>query len=279
VAHRPHGIDDAIRGSPADIHQGHSQFLLVVKEDRFAGRQLLQDDVIDLQAGPVAAADDVLGRGSRSGDDVHLGFQPHSGHPQGLHDSVLVVHDEFLGQNVQDLPVVGNGHGPRRIDDPLDIIFGDFPVFDRHHPVAVEPADVAPGDSAVNRADLRPGHQLRFLHGFADRFHGGVDVDDHPLAHSLGGMGADPDDVHPGVGHLSHNGADLGGPDVQPDDDVFFLPFFSHGGSPLFWSCPLRSSYRGCPSAAFSPKGEVLPKTPRFPEIPPAPLWSADPYP
>src|SRR5213592_3851702 len=58
----------------------------------------LEDDVVHGEARAVHRADDVLDRGHRGGDDVHLDLEAHARHPDGIADPVAVVHDEVLRQ-------------------------------------------------------------------------------------------------------------------------------------------------------------------------------------
>jgi len=196
------------------------------RETRQLSRQLLKHDIGDIDAGAVAALDDVLGARHRAGDDMHLGLQADPAHPQRLLDAVLVVDDELLGENVNDLPVHGDGDRLGRVDDPADVVVVHLAVLDGDHPLRVEPLDVPPGDTGEDRLDLAAGHQLRLLQRLFDGADGALDVDHHPLAQPLGRTGADPHDVEPLFGEVADDGADLGRTDIEPDDQVF--PLIAH---------------------------------------------------
>src|SRR5581483_8780817 len=221
------GEDGQIRGAAADVHQRDAQLLLLFRQHRFRRRQRLEHDVDDGEAGAAAALDDVLRAGDGGGDDVHLGLEPHAAHAQRLADPVLLVDDVFLREDVEDLAVLRDVDRPRRIEHPLQIALPHFLVLHRHHALRVEPADVPAGDPGVDGADLRAGHQLGFLDRLVDGGDGGLDVDHHALAQPARGMGADADHVDAVGADLAHDAADLGGPDVQPDDDLAF--FLRHG--------------------------------------------------
>jgi hypothetical protein len=92
---------------PMSTRQTPSSFSSV-GQHRVAGRELLEDDVLHLEAAALDALDDVLRGADRAGDHVHLGLQPHAGHAQRLLDAFLVVDDVFLRQDVQDLLVGRN---------------------------------------------------------------------------------------------------------------------------------------------------------------------------
>ena len=217
----PVGEDGDVGGAAADVHQADAQFLLVGGEHRLGRGQLLQHDVGHVQAGPVAGFDDVLGAGHGAGDDVHLGLQADAAHAERLADAVLLVDDELLGQDMDDLPVHGDGDGLGGVDDAAHVLLGDLAVLDGDDALGVDPLDVAAGDPGVDRFDLAAGHQLRLFDGLADRGDRALDVDDHPLAQPARRAGADADDVDPVLGDVADDGADLGGADVETDDQIF----------------------------------------------------------
>ena len=119
---------------PPRSKRGGAQLLFLFREHGLARGQGLQHDVAHVQAGAVGAFHDVVGRGHGAGDNVDLGLQPDAAHAHGVLDAGLVVHDVFLGQNVNDLPVHGNGHGPGRLLDPLHVLGRDLRPLDGDHP-------------------------------------------------------------------------------------------------------------------------------------------------
>src|SRR5690606_15989142 len=210
-----------VRGAAADVDDGHAQFLFVLVENGVARGELLEDDVVDLEAAAADALDDVLRRAHRAGDDVHLGLHAHAAHADGLADALLAVDDEVLREDVQDLLVVGNGQRARRLDHPLDVAGADLVVADGDHAVGVEAVDVRTGDAGVHRQDLAAGHQLGLLDRALDRLHGGLDVGHHALLQAARRMVPDADDLDIAVAAvLGHDGEDLRGADVQPHDQV-----------------------------------------------------------
>ena len=95
---------------------------------------------------------------------------------------------------------------------------------DRDHAARVEAADVGAGHAHVGGADLHARHQLGLLHHALDGLDGGLEVDDDALAQPLGLGLADADHVEAALlGDLGHDGADLVGADVEPDDVAVFL--------------------------------------------------------
>jgi hypothetical protein len=158
--------------SPAShIYQRHSELLFVGVQHRPAGSERLQNDVLNLKAGPLAAFDDILDCACHSGYDVNLGFQPNPGHPDRMKDAVLVIDNELLGQDVQYLPVERQGDRLCGIQDPGDIRLCDLPALYGDYPVTVHALDVSARNSGKDRRNFTPGHEF----GFFDRFSYGID--------------------------------------------------------------------------------------------------------
>src|SRR5436309_5352820 len=106
--------DDQIARPGADVDEGDAHLLLVGAQDRVGGRELLEDDLLDLDAGAVDAVDQVLRRGHGGGDDVHVRLQLRAGHADRVVNAVLVVHHEFLRKDVEDLALRRAVHRTRR---------------------------------------------------------------------------------------------------------------------------------------------------------------------
>ena len=152
-----------VRGAAADVDDAHAELALVVGQAGEARGELLEHDVVDLEAAALDALLDVLRGAVGAGDDVHLGFEPHAGHADGIADAFLPVDDEFLRQHVQDLLVRRDRDGLGRVDHVLDVDVAHLAVADRDHAVRIEAAHVAAGDAGEHRADLAAGHELGFL--------------------------------------------------------------------------------------------------------------------
>ena len=76
-----------------------------------------------------------------------------------------------------------------------------------------------PRDAGVDGADLDAGHGLGGLDRLADRAHGPVDVGDDALAQAAARHVADAEDGDAVLVDLADDGRDLGGADVEADDD------------------------------------------------------------
>jgi hypothetical protein len=239
------GEDGHVGGAAADVDERDAQLLLLLGQHRLRRSERLEHDVGDREPGLGAALDDVLRARGGGGDDVDLGLQPHAAHAQRLLDAVLLVDHVLLRQHVEDLAVLGDVHRPGRVEHAVDVRLPDLLVLHRHHALGVEAADVAAGDAGVDRADLAARHQLRLLDGAADRGDGGVDVDHHALAQAARGLGADADDVDAVGRQLADDAADLGGADVEADDQLALL--WCHGAPTPFPWTPARCGAPPCP--------------------------------
>ena len=166
----------------------------------------------------MTGADDVLGAGDGSGDDVHAHFQAHPGHAEGVGDAALVIDDKFLGQDVDDLPVQRDGHGLGRVDHPLDVPGADLAAFDGDDPVAVKAFDVAAGNAGVDRANFATGHEFGLFEGLLDRLDGLLDIDHHALAQARGGAGTNAHHIHAFGRDFADDHTNFGGADIESDD-------------------------------------------------------------
>ena len=137
-----------------------AELLLVVGQDGGARGDLVEDDLLDVDPGPLDAGPEVLDEGDGAGDDVDVDLELDAVHAQRIADPVLLVHDELLGDDVDDLPVGRDRDGLGLLDDPADVVAGDLPVLarDGDHPAAVEALDVGARDADEGRVDghVRP---------------------------------------------------------------------------------------------------------------------------
>ena len=155
----------------------------------------------------------------RTGHQVNLGFQAHSGHPQRLLHPLLVVDDELLGKNVEDLLVGRDGHGLGRIDDPVHVLLKHLPVAHRHDPVRVDATNVAACYARVHRIDLASRHELCLFHGALYGLHGGLDIHHSPFLQTPGGVRTQTNHLQQTIRrNLRHDSGHLVGTDIQSYD-------------------------------------------------------------
>ena len=131
------GEDGYIGGTASDIHQADTQIPLVTGDHGETRGQLFKDDAIHLQATTMYTLLDVLCRVYGTGHQVHLRFQAHAGHTQGLLNASLVIDHVFLGQDVQHLLIGGDGHRLGRIEHPVHVGGNDFTLPDRDDAVGI----------------------------------------------------------------------------------------------------------------------------------------------
>ena len=89
---------------------------------------------------------------------MHLGFKTYAGHANRFANSLLVIDQEFLRQDVQDFLVSRNRDGSRRIDNSVNVATTDFPVAYRHNAVRVQAAHVTPGNAGMNGVNIASRH-------------------------------------------------------------------------------------------------------------------------
>ena len=186
-----------------------------------AGRQRLQHDVVDGEARLLDAAVHVLRRAHEPGDDVHVGLQPDAAHADGVGHAVLAVHDELLRQHVEDLAVGGHRDVLGVLQQAEHVVAVNLATRDRDHAAALEALDVVARDADDDRLDLDARGVLGLGDGLLHGLDGLVDVDDDAAVEAFGLGHADAADVDAvEVVGRRHDGADLGGADVDADDDA-----------------------------------------------------------
>ena len=155
---------------------------------------------------------------------MNLGFKTHSRHSQGFAYPFLVIDDEFLGQDVENFLIGGNGHGARGVYNPVNIHGQNFSVPDRDDTVGIHATNVAPGDARIDRSDMAPRHQLGLFHGTLNGRNRGLDIDYDAFFHAGGTMHASADDFDlPPRADRTDNRDYLRGANIQADDHFRFV--------------------------------------------------------
>src|SRR5215471_2247591 len=140
----------------------------------------------------------------------------------------MVIDDELLRQDMNDLTVHWEGHDPCSFDHLVNFPRGDFLIFHRQEPGAIDAHDMPTGNANIDRPNVDPRHYLGILHGLANGLDRAVDVHHHALLEATGRMGADPNHVdHTITFDFPNDGADLGRPDVKTCHNM--LPPAAHG--------------------------------------------------
>ena len=118
--------------------------------------------LVHADAGLAHALGEVLERRRRAVDDVGLDLEPDRAHAQGVLDALLAVDREVARQDVEHLPVGRDGHGPRDLRGPVDVLAADLPMgpADRHRAPRVEALHVAAADAHEGRLEPQPGQSL-----------------------------------------------------------------------------------------------------------------------
>src|SRR5690554_756675 len=122
---------------------------------------------------------------------------------------------------MDDFLVRRNGHGPGRIDHPVQIIIGHFTITYRHNAVRVQTVDMTAGNTYRDTVHLAARHQLGFFHRTLDGADGGLDIDHHTALQSARGPRTDTDDLDGALGgQFAHQTHHFRGADIECDDHV-----------------------------------------------------------
>src|SRR5262249_43182576 len=89
-----------VRRSAADIDDANTELTFVVGQHRVTRRQLLEDDVLDLQPAALDALLDVLRCIHRAGDEMNFRLEAYARHPERFLDAFLSIDDVLLRQDV-----------------------------------------------------------------------------------------------------------------------------------------------------------------------------------
>jgi hypothetical protein len=220
--------DGHVGGAAADVHQADADVLLVLGQHGIARSQRLQHQVDHFEAAAMHALDDVLHRSDGARHQVHLDVEPLGIHADRFLDAVLAVDDELLHQRVQNLVIGRNRCRVGRLDGALDVELGDFLLAHHGHARGILALDVAAGDAGIHLAHLAAGHHFDLGDRARNRIHGGFDIDHHAALEAARFLGAQPEYAQPPLGiEFANDGDDLGGADVEADDQVTF-GFFAH---------------------------------------------------
>ena len=112
---------------------------------------------------------------------------------------------------------------------PVDVGLGDFALANGHHAVRIDTLDVAAGNPGKHFMNGAIRHQLGFFHRALNGLDGGLDIDHHALFQATRRSLPHADDIQRTVfEHLGHDGDNLGGANIQPDQHVFRFSRFAH---------------------------------------------------
>ncbi len=184
---------------------------------------MLQDNVTDIHTSLVTAFNDVLRAGNSTGDNVRACLKTHSTHAERFLDTILIIDDELLRQDMNHFPIHWYCQSFRCIDYAADIFVGNFPVFNSNHSLGVDSLDVATGNTGKDRLDLATGHQLGFLNRLANCIDRTFDIDDDTLTQPPRRAGTNTDDIKTLVCQCPDYGTDFRCTNIQADNQIFPL--------------------------------------------------------
>ena len=116
---------------------------------------------------------------------IHL--QPVADHTDRVMDSWLIVEDKLLRQQVDNLPISGQGNGARAVNCGAYILAGNLAqtVSQADAALAVDAAHVGTSQADHTIRDHRLGHLLGLSSRVVEGSAGGLEIADHPLAHTF----------------------------------------------------------------------------------------------
>ena len=181
--------------SGTNIHYRHAQFLFI-RIQRSDGRsQGLEYQSFHVNGHFMNAVHQILCRGGGHCDQMYFCFQAPPGHTHRILDTVHRIDQVFLGQDVQDLPVNGQGYRLGQFQHPGYIVLGNF-LFHRYvtgtaflngnGALGIDPTNVITGDGKHGPVHLYTGHQFGFPYGSFDGVHDPVPVHDRTFLDALG---------------------------------------------------------------------------------------------
>ena len=150
VANRTLREDGYISGAAANVDQADAQLSFIIRQHGIAGRQLLQDYLVDREAAAHDAFLYVLCGVYRATDEVDLHFHSHAGHAEGLLDALLVVDDVFLREDVQNLLIRRNSYRSGGVDHPVHILLLHFVLAYGDDSVRIQALHMAAGNPRVD---------------------------------------------------------------------------------------------------------------------------------
>jgi hypothetical protein len=99
---------------------------------------------------------------------MHFRFETHTNHIQGIPDTLLIIHNIALGDDLQDLSIHGNHHCPGCFQDPINILWSNFPGFpvssgNCHHPARIDPVNMVSPYTSPAGMNFPAAHPFRRL--------------------------------------------------------------------------------------------------------------------
>ena len=154
---------------------------------------------------------------------MEIGFQAVPQHAHGLFHPLFIVHDVFLGDHVDDLLPGAHVQVVHVVQQGFHILPADLiVVILTDDPAAVLQAfNVLPGNADIHVVDVHPGFVGCLFDGCFYGIDRVLDVGYHAPFHPDGFSPAVAEDLNFAVFVFpAYDGRDLGGSDVEPDDDV-----------------------------------------------------------
>ena len=150
-------------------------------------------------------------------------LQAHTRHADGITDTILIIDDVFLRNDMQDALVLRASHCAGRFHDARDVHLRHLLVPDSHHARRVETAHMTAGNAGVNGVDLHARHQLCFLDRTLDRLDREVDVDHNAALQPAGRLRPEANHFERSIClQFTHQRHHFRGADIKGDNEIPF---------------------------------------------------------
>jgi hypothetical protein len=178
-------VDGEVSGAATDIADADAHLALGLVEDDLGRGEWVEDELGGLDVGGRDALAQVFDSGFGSGDDVGFDFQAVTEHADRRVDAFLTVEIEAALDDVDDLAVVGDGHGARLVNGLVDILLLDDATGNTDDTAGVDRGDVRTGQADEGGGDLQTGGALGFFHRARDGLRGRRQIDDSTFTDPL----------------------------------------------------------------------------------------------
>src|SRR5690625_3895684 len=223
--------DSQICCASAYVDQYHTCFLLLVIQNGVGRSQRFQDDIGHCIPGAFHTAVKVFSCRHQSGNDVNFSFHPHTAHPHRITDTILTVHNELLGDDVNNLLIRRKHNLLTILKNPFNILHGYLflLIIDSDNPFASDTPDMVPCNTDIDSTHLNSGCQFSLIDSCSDGIDGFVDIDYNAPVKPLTWRLSHTQDMNPILRiDRGYHRADLCRADIQSDYDLFVLTYMFH---------------------------------------------------
>ena len=155
-----------IRRAAADIQQRHTDFFFFIVQNRIARCKRFKHHIINMETGALNAFIYILCCRYKSGNDVNNSFHPHTGHSNGIINSILSINNKLLRDHVNNFSVEWKRDSFCVFDQPINVFLSDFILrsADADNAATLKALDMIARDANRYGSDLHSGLLFGILH-------------------------------------------------------------------------------------------------------------------